>query len=135
MFIKSFAVALCAAVLSLASLAWATSGTPISGTSVGLDHEPEGIAIPGGTTDAKGKATFAKLAAGRYTVFVPDLSKFKGSVVIAVSVGGAAPINSEPLKAAKGKGYALDKNGRKLVFTVEKAGTPLAVTIFDRWGN
>ncbi|MDP1749997.1 MAG: hypothetical protein Q8L22_11090 [Reyranella sp.] len=126
---------LVAALLSLASVAYATVGTPIQGTPVGLEHDPEGIAVPGGKTDAKGNATFAMLKPGRYTVFVPDRSKFKGLVVIlVVSVNDLPVVTSEPMKAGTGKGYAMDKAGRKLVFTVDKPGNALVVTVVDRGG-
>jgi hypothetical protein len=41
------------------------AGTPISGTSVGLEHDPEGIAIPWTKTDQAGKFSF-KLPEGKY---------------------------------------------------------------------
>lgn len=131
MSIKSFCAALCALafVVVSASSAGATAGTPISGIPVGLEGEPGGIAVANGTTDAKGNASFAMLKAGRYTVAVPDLSQFKGPVVIAISVNGAPAVNSEPLKPGKGKGYAMDKAGRKLVFTLDKPGAPFVVTV------
>lgn len=129
-------IAACAAALVVAATtAYATPGTPIVGIPVGLEGDPEFIVVATSTTDAKGNASFTTLKAGRYTVSVPDLSKFKGPVVIAVSVNGALAVNSEPMKTGKGKGYATDKAGRKLVFTVDKPGNPLVVTIFDRWGN
>jgi hypothetical protein len=132
--LKFFAACMAAFVVA-ASLAHATVGTPIQGTPVGLDHDPGGNLVAQTKTDAKGNATFGKLAPGRYVVSVPDLSVFKGPVVFAVSVNGAAPVLSEPIKAGKGKAYAMDRNGRKLMPTIEKAGGQIVVTIFDRWGN
>ncbi len=123
-----------ASLVLAASLAYASPGTPISSVPVGLDHDPGGNLVAQVKTDAKGNAAFGKLAPGRYVVFVPDLSAFKGPVVFSVSVNGAAPILSEPIKAGKGKAYAMDKNGRKLMPTIEKAGGQIVVTIFDRWG-
>jgi hypothetical protein len=130
----SIVTALIAALLFAVSLAHATAGTPISSVPVGLDHDPGGNLVAESKTDAKGNATFGKLAPGRYVVFVPDLSIFKGPVVFAVSVNGSAPVLSEPIKAGKGKAYAMDKNGRKLMPTIDKAGGQIVVTIFDRWG-
>ncbi len=130
-----FAAACVATLMLVASVAYATAGTPIQGTPVGLDHDPDGIAVAQGKTDGKGNATFGKLEPGRYTVFVPELSAFKGPMVFGVSVNGAAPVMSEPHKAGKGKAYALDKGGRKMTVTIDKPGGQIVVTIFDRWGN
>ena len=88
-----------------------------------------------GKTDAKGNTTFGRLAPGRYVVFVPDLSSFKGPVVFAVSVNGATSVMSEPTKPGKGKAYAMDKNGRELTPTIEKSDGRIVVTILDRAGN
>lgn len=129
-------VAACVAALVLAaSLAYASPGTPIQGTPVGLDHDPGGSIVAQGKTDAKANAVLGRLEPGRYVVFVPDLSAFKGPMVFAVSVNGAAPVVSEPTKPGKGKAYAMDKNGRKLMPTIEKAGGQIVVTILDRGGN
>jgi hypothetical protein len=66
-------------ILIRAGLACATSAlsggaayatvTPIQGTPIVLEHDPQGI-IAHGTTDAHGSATFAGLRPGRYAVFV-----------------------------------------------------------------
>ena len=130
-----FVAACVTALMLLASAAYAGPGDPIPNVGVGLDHDPGGNLVAQVKTDGKGNATFGKLAPGRYVVFVPELSAFKGPVVFAVSVNGAAPVPSEPLKPGKGKAYAMDKNGRKLMPTIEKAGGQIVVTIFDRWGN
>lgn len=66
----------CACVFAVSALntpANATAGTPIQGTPVGLDHDPEGI-IAHGTTDSKGNVTFEKLPAGHYTLVIDGKS-------------------------------------------------------------
>ena len=127
----SIFAALIAALMFAASLAYA-AGNAVPGVGVGLDHDPGGNLVAQVKTDAKGNATFGKLEPGRYVVFVPDLSAFKGPVVFSVSVNGGAPMLSEPIKPGKGKTYAMDKNGRKLMPTIDKAGGRIEVTIFDR---
>ena len=136
MSIKLLLAALSAALaLISASMVHARQGDPIPGRDIVLEGDPNAAVAATAKTDAKGNARFMELKPGRYAIATPDISQFKGPVVIAVSVNGGPAINSEPLKASKGKAYALDKSGRKLIFTVDKVGTPIIVTIFDRWGN
>ena len=122
---------LVAALVCAASLAHAGLGDPIPGKDVGLEHDPPAMRIAPGKTDSKGNVTFGKLEGGRYVVFLPELADFKGPVVFSVSVNGAAPVLSEPIKPGKGKAYAMDKSGRKLMPTIEKAGGQIVVTILD----
>lgn len=137
MSIKSLFAVLAAVAFAFLSVSMvqARQGDPVPSRDIVLEGDPSSIVAATGKTDAKGNARFTELKPGRYAVATPDLSQFKGPVVIAVSVNGVPPVTSEPMKAGKGKGYALDKAGRKLVFTVDKLGTPIVVTIFDRWGN
>jgi hypothetical protein len=91
----------CAALAISAGVADATV-TPIQGTDVGLEHDPQGI-ITQGTTDGKGSVTFAKLAPGRYAVVltgkgaaaaIDRLAKGGRKVsglTVAIAIGGGAP--------------------------------------------
>ena len=56
------------AMMSLSATA-AFGTEPISGTSVGLDHDPEGI-IARGATDRDGKVVFRDLAPGTYVLVI-----------------------------------------------------------------
>lgn len=62
--------ALACATLVFTSTAAFAEGGPIQGTEVGLEHDPAGIAIPGGVTDSNGSVTFRNLAPGKYVVSV-----------------------------------------------------------------
>ena len=68
--IASLTAAGAVALLSLAAVAYA--GQPLQGIPVGLDHDPEGIAVPGGKTDAKGNASFTGLKAGKGKGYAMD---------------------------------------------------------------
>lgn len=116
--IAAFAACL---IVALTNVLPVFAGEPISGTSVGLDHDPEGI-VARGTTDAKGTVVFAKLKGGSYTIVLPDISKLRGVSLISFS-WGASTVTSAPIQPSKsGPVYALDKNGRKLVVDIPEGG-------------
>ena len=46
-----------------------TVGTPISGTPIGLEHDPEGISVFSGKTDAKGQVS-TKVEKGKYKLIL-----------------------------------------------------------------
>lgn len=123
------------AVALVASLAHAKQGDPIPNRDIVLQGDPSSIVVGRGKTDAKGSISFGKLEPGRYVVAVPDLSTFKGPLVIAVSVNGAPPVLSEPLKPGKGSAFAMDRNGRKLMPAIDKTGGQIVVTIFEWQGK
>lgn len=89
--------AACAVVLGLmaaTSPALATAGVPIQGTSVGLDHEPDGI-IAHGTTDSDGNVSFRDLKPGHYVLVIDDKGlaapipeKKSGGSSFSIGVGG-----------------------------------------------
>lgn len=112
-----------ATVLSTAASAQSTAGTPIQGTPVGLEHDPEGVRIDAGRTDARGNVTASNLAPGRYTVFLTDASKLKAPVRVTVSSPGAAPLVSEPVLPAESgsRAYALDRSGSRLVVMIRES--------------
>lgn len=135
---KTFTVLLAACIATVAlvaSLAHAKQGDPIPNRDIVLEEDPGTSIVARGKADAKGSVNFGKLVPGRYVVAVPDLSEFKGPLVIAVSVNGAAPVLSEPLKPGKGKAYAMDRNGRKLMPAIDKPGGQIVVTIFEWQGK
>ncbi|MGZ8363003.1 MAG: hypothetical protein ACXW3D_04005 [Caulobacteraceae bacterium] len=110
-------VFLAAALLLAASQAQATV-TPIQGTDVGLEHDPVGLMVH--TTDSKGDAVFSGLAPGRYSVFIDGNGWLSGPVTITARVKGGETVVSAPLLLSRTKGrvYALDKSGAKLVLVV-----------------
>lgn len=69
MTVKMVHAALASAILVLFALPAFATVTPIQGTSVGLDHEPEGI-IAKATTDRDGKVVFRNLAPDKYVLVI-----------------------------------------------------------------
>ena len=82
------------------------AGTPISGTPVGLDHDPGGERISTTTTDEHGAFHFANLPAGKYKLTLPGQSARS----VRVDADGIA-----------GGNVMRGSDGR--------------MSIFDRWGN
>lgn len=134
---RLFAAIFTALLLSL-SFAHAKAGDPIPGVPIGLEGDPYNIVILQ-STDGKGNAAFARLAPGRYTVFMPDTSRLEGPVQISVSTDGSAPKSkSFTIQPGRERAYALDEKGQKLVVTIAREGGRISVavwSIFDRWGN
>lgn len=52
-------------------------GEPISGTSVGLEHDPPRLSVGSGVTDGNGRVTFGKLAPGKYVLVIDGLTLVK----------------------------------------------------------
>lgn len=110
---------------------------PLAGTEVGLEHEPERLVAPR-TTDRSGNVVFVGLAPGRYAVFLPDGSRLQTPVRIGVSAGIPTPEGDYSIQPGRGRAYAVDSNGRRLVVTIPRAGGRISVnvsSIFDRWGR
>jgi|SRR5665213_141438 len=87
---------------------------PISDTPIGLEHDPEGIAIHPVKTDAKGSFSFAKLTAGKYKLTISY-----GQVTKALSDAN--------------KGYAAKPGNYEIDLVLQ--GVTSDGSIFDRWGN
>lgn len=111
---------------------------PLAGTEVGLDHEPERVVAPR-TTDRSGDVAFVGLAPGRYAVFIPDASRLRAPARIRVGANGLTPQGQHySIQPGRGRAYALDAEGRRLVVTIPRAGGQIRVnvsSIFDRWGR
>jgi hypothetical protein len=134
---KFFAIIIpaCAAGLFMAAGIAYAKMTPISGTPVGLEHDPAGI-VARGTTDAEGNVTFAKLKPGHYAVVLLDTSNLEAPVRIIVGTGpGAGPQISEPILAGKGGAptYALDMSGRRLTVEIAQADGKITVEVEVAW--
>ena len=82
------------------------AGTPIQGTPVGLEHDPEGIKASA-KTDGNGAFQFTNLRPGKYKVTLPD---------------------GQP-----GRSISVDASGT-FAGTV-KRGSDGTASIFDRWGT
>jgi len=133
---KWFAVLIAALLLSV-SEAHAEPGTPISDTPVGLEGDPGSIVAPR-RTDRQGNVVFADLAPGRYTVFIPDASRLQGPAGLRISLNFEEIRVPYAVQPQRGRGYALDDRGQRLVVTIPRAGGRIGVnvsTIFDRWGR
>ncbi len=76
------AALLCLAFVLPATAAFATGESPISGTDVGLEHDPAGI-VAKGTTDRNGKVTFRDLKPGKYVLVFGG----KGSAISGLPAG------------------------------------------------
>ncbi len=122
----------CAALMLSATTAFATV-TPSSGTPVGVDHDPGGI-IATGTTDAKGNVSFGKIEPGRYSFLISDTSTLKTPATILVT-SGVVSLTSAPILPGKGKAYALDGKGRKLVVEIGHSASRIAVNVSQYAGN
>jgi hypothetical protein len=97
----------------------ATSGTPISGTSVGLDHEPEGF-VASGTTDRSGGVTFSNLKPGQYKVSLRPSSPTQ-------QVRSTVFINDQPQPQARSEALT---DGLLIVrFAVSNPGSKVAVKL------
>jgi len=117
-------------------IAQAGLGDPIPGKDVGLEHDPQGI-VGMRTTDRQGNVVFADLAAGRYVVF---MNGYDGNPVSIRISADAAPAGGQTVTIHPGRGrvYALDDKGQRLVVTIPRAGGRIGVnvsSIFDRWGR
>lgn len=110
-----------AAVMFMVSAAWATPGTPISGTPVGLEGDPGSIVAASGRTDAHGNFIASGLVPGRYFVFIFDRWGQQGiyrAVGVRAGLVGGKMQASAPILPARGRSYALDREGRRLTVTV-----------------
>ena len=119
---KTITAALAACLLGLLVAASAyAERKPSSGTSVGLDHEPEGI-VARGVTDDKGNVTFAGTKGSTWLVGILAF-KTKDPVIVTITAGGKTQV-SAPLSPGKGDGpvFAVDQNGRKLMVEVPDGG-------------
>jgi hypothetical protein len=121
--------------LASAALAFASASalaffneTPIVGASVSLEHDAAGAPISA-VTDAKGNASFAKLAPGHYVVFLPELPERKDPFSVTVTSSATGSFSCLLLKWP-GKGHRADllgKDKKKLVFELGRSGGQLKV--------
>ncbi len=118
-------VAIAAVGLLLAAFGQATPGTPIQGTPIGLEGEPGSIAAPA-RTDARGEAVFS-VGPGRYSVFLTNPSA--PAIVTVTPVNDAPSMTSAPIRPGRGRVYAADAAGRRLVTTVPRGGGRVRVTL------
>tara|TARA_R110002051_G_scaffold42031_1_gene86660 strand:+ start:421 stop:846 length:426 start_codon:yes stop_codon:yes gene_type:complete len=134
---KWFTVLVATLLLSV-SVAHAGPGDPIPGVEVGLEHDPEGLVVPR-VTDRQGNVFFADLAPGRYTVFIADASRLETPVGLRISADvPTLRVQTYTIRPGRGRGYAVDDRGQRLVVTIPRAGGRIGVnvsTIFDRWGR
>lgn len=92
-------------------------------------------------TKAKGEAKFSNLEPGSYAVIIPDASILPGPAGLRISADVSTirvqnyVFNNSA--GQRGKVYAVDQSGQRLVIPVAKDGgtISLQLTIFDRWGN
>lgn len=134
---RLFAV-IAATLLVGASVAQAERGEPIVKIPIGLEGDPGSLVAPR-PTDLTGTAVFADLAPGRYAVFVPDAARLPATVRIRISADvSTLRVQNYSIRPGRGRVYALDDSGRRLVVTIPRAGGRITVnvsSIFDRWGR
>ena len=87
----------------IASPVFAKAGDPISGTSVGLDHDPGGVVVSQTKTNSAGVAVFQNVKPGKYRLTIGTIDWGDGSTtrgpisekstaVIEINVPGQAKI-------------------------------------------
>ena len=85
-----------AAVL-IASPVFAKAGDPISGTSVGLDHDPGGVVVSQTKTNSAGVAVFQNVKPGKYRLTVSSIfdrwGNLRSTAVIEITVPRQANIS------------------------------------------
>lgn len=114
--------------LLLAAFVQATAGTPIVGIPVGLEGDPDPIVAPG-RTDARGEAVFS-VGPGRYSVFLTNPSS-PAMVVTVTPVNDAPSLTSAPIRPGRGRVYAVDSAGRRLMTVVPRGGGRVRVTLTE----
>lgn len=120
-------VAIAAIGLFLAGFGQATPGTPIQGIPIGLKGEPEWPAAPV-QTDARGEAVFS-VGPGRYSVFLTNPTA--PAVVTVTPVNDAPSMTSAPIRPGRGRVYAVDPAGRRLMTVVARGGGRVRVTVTE----
>ena len=91
-----------------------TAGTPISGTPIGLEHDPEGISVFSGKTDAKGQVSI-KVEKGKYKLILGTIKAEKIVITITLMPEKGAPttlpfeLNKEGIQ--KGISFSMPSNG------------------------
>lgn len=104
--------------------AQATAGTPIQGTPIGLEGDPGQIHVAAGDVDGDGRAELVwnrKPGATGLSVFVADRSKLRVAAIFRIESGRQTMV-SAPILPGKGRGYASDARGKRLI--VLPAGGP-----------
>ncbi|MDP3801225.1 hypothetical protein [Brevundimonas sp.] len=120
-------LAIAAAGLLLAAFGQATVGTPIVGIPIGLEGDPDPI-VASGRTDPRGEAVFS-VGPGRYSVFLTNPSA--PAVITVTPVNDAPSMTSAPIRPGRGRVYAVDAAGRRLVTTVPRGGGRVRVTLTE----
>lgn len=132
MFKHSVRATLACTALALASTpAFAWNDTPVTGATVGVEQNPAASTPVRAVTDAKGKATFAKLGPGRYVVFFPELPERKDPFRVSVSSSGTGSFSCLLVKWP-GAGHRVDlvgKDKQKLSFDIGRSGGQLQVSV------
>ena len=109
------------------AFAQSTPGTPISGTDVGLEGDPGSVVAPG-RTDARGEAVFS-VGPGRYSAFLTNPSS--PAIVTVTPVNDAPVMISAPIRPGRGRVYAVDAAGRRLITLVPRGGGRVRVTLTE----
>jgi hypothetical protein len=134
---KLFAAVVATLLLGVSIAQAQSTVTPASGIPVGLEGEPGGSIAPH-TTDRQGNVVFADLAPGRYTVFIPDASRLQGPAGLGIRLNFEEIRVPYSIQPGRGRAYALDEKGQRLVVTIPRAGGNITInvsSIFDRWGR
>ena len=127
MTVRSARFAAIAVGVLLMAFAQSTPGTPIVGIPVGLEGDPGSVVAPG-RTDARGEVVFS-VGPGRYSVFLINPS---APAIVTVSPVNDAPVMvSAPIMPGRGRVYAVDAAGRRLITLVPRGGGRVRVTLTE----
>lgn len=115
---------LAAVLIALPLFALATV-TPISGTSVGMDHDPGGVIVSQTKTNKAGVAVFPNVKPGKYrlTVVPATFSEGAGPAVIKINIPGQATLIIRYLFGLRGIPFTVTGNMVQTVSVTITQGT------------
>jgi hypothetical protein len=117
------------AAVGVALAAFVEPGDPIPGTSVGLEHDPEGI-VASGTTDERGRVELVAMA-GPSGILLPAGQALRVPVVARVEVGRTVQTSAPLLPGGQRPGRFMRPDGHRLVVAVPPGGGRVRVTLTE----
>lgn len=120
---------LAAVALMLMAMSQSTSGTPIQGTSVGLDHDPESLIIA--ATNDRGVIDL-QIPQGRVVgLLLPAVQTLRVPAVARVEMGRTV-LTSVPIQpGGRGRAWFVDRRGQRLTLTIPRGGARVRVVLTE----